>query len=472
MIRRNVLRLALAGVLPGCSLTRSHTQVESSVDLPARWSTGGGLGLVDTCWWLGFGDTTLSALVAEAMTANLDIRLASARLDEARALATAQRGAEWPSLDAGAGRVRSRAVSDVTLRPYFSIGSQIQMQASYEVDLWGRVQDLVRAGDATSAAAQAARDSVKLSVAATAASAYISLRAVDAQQDLTRQTLASRAKSLDITRSRQQRGYASALETTQAEAEWRATAEILPAQALAASRQERAIDVLLARVPQETARGKPLMDIVAPPLPDAGVPSDLLRRRPDIASAEQQVATADLQLAAARAQMLPSVRLTGAIGEVESTVLKGDPFSIWNIGGSILAPIFRGGQLRALAHASASRRDEALIGYQRAVYTAFAEVETQLVACRELTNQLDATMARRDAVAESLKLAKHRYEEGYASYLDQLLAERSLFTVDQTILSLHADILSSEVSLYRALGGGWSIAALALGSERRQGEAR
>ncbi len=94
------------------------------------------------------------------------------------------------------------------------------------------------------------------------------------------------------------------------------------------------------------------------------------------------------------------------------------------------------------------------------------------MACRELTNQLDATMARRDAVAESLKLAKHRYEEGYASYLDQLLAERSLFTVDQTILSLHADILSSEVSLYRALGGGWSIAALALGSERRQGEAR
>ena len=465
MIRRNVLGLAFAGVLPGCSLTRSRTQVESTVDVPASWPAGGGLGPVETNWWFGFGDPALSTLVAEAMTANLDIRLASARLDEARSLADAQRGAEWPSLDAGAVRMRSRAVSDVTLRPYFSIGTQLQMQASYEVDLWGRVQDLVRAGGATSSAAQAARDSVKLGVAATVASAYISLRAVDAQQELTRQTLASRTKSLDITRSRQQRGYASALETAQAEAEWRATAEILPAQALAASRQQRAIDVLLARVPQEATRGKLLMDIVAPPVPDAGVPSDLLRRRPDIASAEQQVAAADLQLAAARAQMLPSIRLTGAIGEVESTVLRGDPFSIWSIGGSILAPIFHGGQLMALAHASASRRDEALIGYQRAVYTAFAEVETQLVACRELTNQLEATTARRDAVAESLRLAKHRYEEGYSSYLDQLFAERSLFAVDQTILSLHADILSSEVSLYRALGGGWSVDAPMLGPE-------
>jgi len=472
MKRRGMLAAALVGALPGCSLTRSPTDTQAAVSVPQRWSTDGGLGAVEAGWWQGFNDPVLSVLVADAMAANLDIRLASARLEEARAMADAQRGAEWPSLDAGFGRERARSVSDVTLRPYFSIGNQLQLQASYEVDLWGRVQDLVRAGDASSAAAQAARDGVKLGVAATVASAYVSLRAVDAQQELTRRTLASREQSLRIMRARQERGYASALETAQAEAEWRATAQILPAQALAAARQQRAIDLLLGRPPQDTIRGKALMEIEPPPLPDAGLPSELLRRRPDITAAEQQVAAADSQLAAARAQMLPQLRLTGAIGGVESTVLAHDPFTIWSVGGSILAPIFHGGQLRALARAGAARRDEALIGYQKTVYAAFSEVETQLVACRELANQRDATLGQRAVVAESLRLATHRFEEGYASHLDQLLAERALFAVDQTLLSLHADILSNEVSLYRALGGGWSAEALARNGRSTQGESR
>jgi outer membrane protein, multidrug efflux system len=181
----------------------------------------------------------------------------------------------------------------------------------------------------------------------------------------------------------------------------------------------------------------------------------LLRRRPDISIAELQVVAADAQLGAARAQLLPSVRLAASIGSVSASVLHGDPFTVWNLGGSVLAPIFNGGRLRALAEASASRRDQALIGYERTVLTAFAEVEAQLTAFARLQEQAVLAEAQRVAVAESLRIAGNRYREGYSSYLEELLAQRNLFTVEQSLLQQRSELLSTAVSVYRALGGGW-----------------
>lgn len=176
---------------------------------------------------------------------------------------------------------------------------------------------------------------------------------------------------------------------------------------------------------------------------------------PDIASAERQVAAADAQLAAARAQLLPSLRLSASFGRVGSSVLQGDPFSVWSLGGSVPAPTFNGGRLRSLAAASASRRDQALIAYQRSVLVALSEVETQLAAVARQADQLAQLRAQRDAAQEALRIAGRRYYEGYASYLEELVAQRDLFAVEQGVLDLHAGWLSAQVGLYRALGGGW-----------------
>jgi multidrug efflux system outer membrane protein len=426
---------------------------------PPQWLSNverGGHGAVERGWWAGFGDPVLSALVDEALSRNLDLRQAGARLAEVRAMDEAQRGATLPSLDLGVGGARSRSISEVTLKPYLSTGHQSLFQAAYEIDLWGKLDALTAAADANSVATLAARDAVALSVAVTVASGYIHLRALDAQLELAHRTLASRERSLALTRSREQRGYGNALESAQAEAELRATAQAIPQFEAAAQRQERALNVLLARPPGPIARGIPLLELGLRELPDAGLPSTLLRRRPDIASAEWQLAAADAQLAAARAQLLPSLRLQASFGNAGSSVLRGDPFTIWSLGGSVLAPIFNGGRLRSLAEASASRRDQALIAYQRAVLSSWAEVETQLQDLAGQQAQLQQAEKQRLALADALRMANHRYREGYASYLDELLAQRSLFSVEQNVLQLRAALLITEVGLYRALGGGWS----------------
>jgi NodT family efflux transporter outer membrane factor (OMF) lipoprotein len=198
------------------------------------------------------------------------------------------------------------------------------------------------------------------------------------------------------------------------------------------------------------------MALVAPPVPALGVPSSLVRRRPDIAAAESQVAASDAQFAAARAQMLPSVQLGGEIGRVGSTIFRNGPFSIWAIGGSVLAPIFNGDRLQAQADVAGSRLDEAILAYRKTVVNAFVEVEDQLAALGYVREQERQAEEQRTAVAEALRIARNRYREGYASYLEELDAQRTLFTAEQTVAQLRADLLTAHVNLYRALGGGWS----------------
>jgi outer membrane protein, multidrug efflux system len=449
--------LLLITLLPSCATAPPPSN--SATPVPPAWLGAGGATPVERDWWRGFADPVLDTLIDEALKRNLDLRQATARLAEAGALAQAQHGAALPSLDLIAGAARSRSLSEVAGQPYFSTGHQSQFQAAYEVDLWGRVAALNAAADAGTQAGRVARDAVALSVAASTASGYFNLRAIDAQLDLAQRTLISREKSLALIRSRHERGYASALELAQAEAELRATAQAIPQWELAAQRQERALNVLLARPPGPIDRGAPLLSLIARGLPQAGVPSELLRRRPDIVSAELQVAAADAQWAAARAQMLPSLRISATLGSVGSSALRGDPFGIWSLGGSVLAPIFNGGRLRSLTTASASRREQALIAYERVVLTSFAEVENQLSAFRLQREQLQQAEAQQVAVESALRIAGRRYREGYASYLDELLAQRNLFAVEQQVLQLRTDLLVTDVNLYRALGGGWDRAA-------------
>ena len=343
---------------------------------------------VTSTWWESFNDPVLTAMIEEARAKNLDIRLAAFRMQEAAHLDAAQRGSALPSLAVGGEEDRAKTISDVTGRPYLAVNRAGEFEAAYEVDLWGRISSLGAAALANEQASVDAVEATSLSVTAAVANGYINLRALDARLGLDRQTLASRQSSLRIARTRQNQGYSSALETAQAEVELRATAEVIPQDELARTRQEEALNVLLGRKPGPIDRGSELVAITSPMPPSLGLPSDLLRRRPDIAQAERQLAASDAQFEAARAQLLPAVRLTASYGAFDSSILRRDPFSIWSVGASILAPLFNGGQLRSLAKASGSRRDQALAVYQKTVLTAFSEVETLLAAydrqCEEL----------------------------------------------------------------------------------------
>ncbi|MDB5849546.1 MAG: hypothetical protein JWP29_3298 [Rhodoferax sp.] len=462
MMKRLTLRVQLVATaalaLQACgSLTPSAPATRAP--LPAAWqaaapSTEARL-RVEAGWWRAFGDPVLDELVAQALAHNIDLRSAAARVAEVRALTDAQQAAGLPTLDFGTAAQRSRSVSAATGKPYVANVLQPQFQASYEVDLWGRVAALDRAAEAGLQASLDAQDTAALGVAATMASAYIGLRALDARIAVARDTLASREAALKLARSRQQSGYTSALETQQSEAEYRATAAVVPQLTLLLRRQEHAISLLTGAAPGPVPRGLALTALTMAALPDVGLPSELLRRRPDIAGAEAQVAATDAQLAAARAQLLPSLKLSASLGSISSTALTGDPFQLWSLGGSILAPIFEGGRLRAGVRASDARREQALASYEKTVLTAFGEVEDQLAAVDELARQAVEVEAQRAALQETLRVASNRYREGYASHLDELDAQRNLFSAQQAVLQLRADQLSARVALSRALGGGW-----------------
>jgi outer membrane protein TolC len=198
--------------------------------------------------------------------------------------------------------------------------------------------------------------------------------------------------------------------------------------------------------------------LVEPAIPE-GLPSELLRRRPDVAQAEHQLAAADHSLAAARKRFLPQVRLTGSAGAALSTLL-GDPVSLWSLGGSILAPLFEGGKLRAGAESAGAQRDIAAFTYRKTALNAFREVNDALVGAAQTDKQVGIIQLQRDALAESFRLASNRYKEGYSPYLDQLDAQRGLLSAELALVQARASALLARVTLYQAMGGGWSPDAL------------
>ncbi len=271
---------------------------------------------------------------------------------------------------------------------------------------------------------------------------------------MARATLAARSDSLRIARSRVDRGYAPRLDLDQAEAEYQAAVQIIPQAELAISRLEDSLSQLVGDTPHAIARGAKLDGLTEVAVP-AGLPSDLLRRRPDIAAAEYQLAAADKSLSAARKRFLPQISLSAAGGAAFSTLLA-DPITIWSAGGSILAPLFEGGRLTGQTEAAAGQRDQAAFAYRKAALGAFREVEDALAAIQRLDEQVVAATAQRDALQNALRRATNRYREGYSPYLEQLDAERQLLGAQLGLVQARTDALNARVQLYAALGGGWA----------------
>jgi len=447
-------------LLAGCRIP-VQDRPEPTLEVPAAWRTPLQVGpnaAVEQEWWRAFGDPALDALVAQALARNGDIRTALSRLQEYQARIRVARSALAPNLSVSVGPTRARSIGPFGT-PIETTSITGNVQAAYEFDPWGRLEAATRAARFDYAAQRAAAEATALSVAASTASGYLNLRGLDAQLALARQTLASREQSLALAKRQFEVGYSSRLELSQAEAEYRATAAVVPQLERSITQQENALALLAGANPGPVARGAGLAALRAPGIAP-GLPSELLRRRPDIAQAEAAIAAADASLAAARDQMLPSLRLTASVGSYAHNLpdLLGAGTTLWSVGGSVLAPLFDAGRLRAQAEISASLRDRAVFAYESVVRNAFAETENALAAVQRLREQLDQTEARRVATAEALRIAHNRYRNGYSSYLEELDAQRNAFSAETAVLQLRASWLAAHVDLYRALGGGWRVA--------------
>ncbi|UAL10183.1 efflux transporter outer membrane subunit [Caulobacter segnis] len=452
-MRRLVLLASVAG-LAACAGPRPPAPTAATQAPPAQWREAALTpASVDPRWWTAFGDPALAAVVEQALSNNPDLGLAAARVEEARAQFDLAQGMRGPNLVIAGGGADQRALNAFG-QPVEQHAGQAQFSAAYDLDLFGRLKASSAAARSSLLATQAAQDSVRLAIASSAASGYVTLLALDARLEVLQKTVAAREGALKLIRRRVEAGYGAQLELKQASAEYQSALQLIPAVELARRRQEDGLRLLLGENPGTIARGAGLYSLAVPWI-SPGQPAALLRRRPDIWQAEQQLAASDHGLDAARAAFMPNVQLNGSWGYVASDLID-DPVHVFSIGGSILAPIFDSGRLKAQQGQAAARRDQAAFAYRKTVLNAFREVEDGLASVQRSGEQEIAATAQRDALAQALTLAESRYRAGYSPYLEQLDAQRGLLAADLNLVQLHADRLTAAIGLYQALGGGWT----------------
>ncbi|WP_213909031.1 efflux transporter outer membrane subunit [Stutzerimonas nitrititolerans] len=446
----------LLASLAGCMPPHQPPPTEAAFTPPDSWRAEGvRASEISAHWWQSFGDAQLTALVEAALAHNSDVLIAASRVEQAREQIRLSHAALLPNLDAVLGAQRTRELSVLGITHTTAV--QPSLQLSYEVDIWGRLRRLREAATLQYQASEAERDAVRLAVASTTARAYVSLLSLDRQLHVTRETLESRRQALRVAEDRASLGYTSQLELTQAQSEYEATAQLLPQLQQAIREQEHAVRLLSGALPGAVQRGAGLFAIEPPAVPGV-LPSELLRRRPDIHQAELLLAASDLNLQAQRDRFLPQVQVSASLGRLFVNSRDYDPVRVWDIGASVLAPIFDAGRLEAGVNIAVAQRDQAAFAYRAAALEAFGEVENSLSAEGNLRQQIERIEARRAVLERSLTLAEDRYRAGYSSYLETLDAQRNLFNTELTAVQLRERQLNALIDLYQVLGGGWQVA--------------
>ncbi|QTC01430.1 efflux transporter outer membrane subunit [Alcaligenes sp. SORT26] len=453
--RYGIALLGGAALLSGCMPAYRLAPEQSQVEAPSAWiAASSEATVVDSAWWKAYGDPALSAAVEAALARNTDILSAATRIERARAELQLADSSLGPSLsfDTGAHAERALGPSGMAI----SRAVQPALQLNWELDLWGRLSSQAKAAELKLSATQADYDAIALSVAAETARTYIGLLSLDAQLQQAQATSSSRAEALRLAQEKFEAGYISQLELTQAESELEAVEQHIPQLKLAISRHHNALRLLSGELPAayEQNTGSTLAALLLP-APGPGLPSELLRRRPDIARAELDLASKDASMAASRAAFLPQVSLSARAGALYVSALSYDPTKIWSLGGSILAPIFDRGRLQAQFDSATAQRDEAAFAYRGVALKAFSEVENALAGQQRFAEELSHVTARRDVLKRSLEHARNRYEAGYASYLEQLDAQRNLYQAEVQVIAVRESQLQNMVDLYKAVGGGW-----------------
>nr|WP_041296653.1 efflux transporter outer membrane subunit [Janthinobacterium sp. Marseille] len=462
MMKTITLALLAAGVLSACSMAPKYVRPDAPVaadyGVPSK-ADNNQVRAVDIGWRNFFTDPRLQVLIGNAIANNRDLRVAALRIEEARALYNIQSADLLPTLNVNATGSRARVPASISNTGSSVVSSNYQVGlglAAFELDFFGRVRSLSDAALAAYLSTEEAQRAAQISLVSEVAKAYLSERSFAEQQDLARQTYESRVEAYKLSKQRFEVGASSALDLRNDEALLQ-TARA--AELLAQRQRAQAMNALTLLV------GQPLTDL--PPaqalssqtiLTDipAGLPSDLLTQRPDIRSAEQTLLSANANIGAARAAFFPRISLTAGLGTSSNELaglFEGGSRS-WSFAPQLVLPIFDAGRNRGNLNLAEVRKDIAVANYEKSIQVAFREVSDALVARDLLDQQVEAQRLVQEAQAERFKFATQRFQNGIASSLDVLDAQRELFTAQLSLVQVRLTRLTNAVDLYRSLGGG------------------
>jgi multidrug efflux system outer membrane protein len=452
--------LATALAVGGCTLTPDYER--PALDVPGGYvePVAPGPSIANLEWWELFGDEQLQALIQTALEENKDLGAALSRIAQARSALTITRADQYPFLDATGRAGRLKQSEDLVPGADSRADYGLAADLSFELDLWGRYRRATEAAQADLLATEAAYRNVTISLVANVASFYLLLRDLDQRLAISRDTVETRRESLGIIQARFDKGTVPELDVNQAEV------ELAVAEAAVANferrvvQTENALRILLGRNPGPVTRGLRLDEQVFPPDVPAGLPSELVQRRPDVVQAEEILIAETARIGVAEALRYPSISLTGSFGWAsdELSGLTGSSAETWGFGGGLFAPIFNSGALKAQAEAQRERTEQALLSYELTLQQAFREVEDALVAVRTYREEHAARLRQVKAARNAARLSRARYDGGVVDYLEVLDSERARFSAELEESATLELYLSSIVQLYKALGGGWSPA--------------
>ncbi|WP_374584064.1 efflux transporter outer membrane subunit [Pseudoduganella sp.] len=476
LLRAVAATLLLAGLVSGCSMAPAYQRPAAPVPdtFPATPPAAGAaapaasapstqapLAAADTAWRTFFPDGRLQQIIATALDNNRDLRIAALRIEEARGAYRIQRADRLPALNASLAGSRSRTPGFANAGGQSQVGERYDAGLAipaFELDFFGRVKSLSDAALSSYLATEEARQAAHISLVAEVAKAYYTERALAEQQALAERTYEARKRTFELTRQRVEGGASSRLDLRSNEQQM----ETARAAALSLARQRaqasNALNLLAGQPVQPADGAAPLADSVADTVAtlSAGLPSDLLAKRPDIRAAELRLKAANANIGAARAAFFPRITLTTAIGSAsrEFSGLFDSGNDTWSFTPQLVLPIFDAGRNLANLDVSHARKNIAVADYERTIQQAFREVADALAAKTYLGEQVAAQRAVQDAQAERLRLLQLRFENGVASSLDVLDAQRELFSAEQALVQARLLRTTSAIDLYRALGGG------------------
>ncbi len=469
LVRRAGSAAALL-LLAACNVGPDFERPTIEVPAAYRSARADGDAIANLPWWELLGDDRLTALIETALAENHDVAIAIERIAEARAALGFAKADQYPSFGYRAGVGRSDPGDETFAgrtrpRSDFLLG----LDAFFEVDLWGKYRRATEAARADLLATEWAQRTVVISLVAEVATSYVLLLDLDAQLAIGRRTLKSRRDALRILNQRFDKGVVAKLDVHQAEIEEATAAVAVTQLERAIAQAEHALRVLLGRTPGRIERGDAQIDDTRVDVP-AGLPSELLQRRPDIRVAEQRAAAQTARIGVAEALRYPSLSLTGALGlnsdDIDEWIDSSARY--WSIGAGVAGPLFEFGRNERRVDVETARARQAVLDYERTVLNALREVEDALVAVRTYREEAETRLRQVEAARSATVLARALYDEQFTSYLDVLDTERSLFDAELAESAARRQRLQAVVALYKALGGGW--AALREGQGEGEGE--
>jgi multidrug efflux system outer membrane protein len=454
-----------ASLLGGCAIGPNYERpVVAEPGTFRGQATAEAASLADLPWWAVFQDTILKNLITEALGNNYDVRIAAARVQEARAQFVVSRSDLYPSLDYGVGVSRGKIEPGIVGGPgpaspaasNFYFGT---LTMSWELDIWGRIRRSTEAARANLLATEDGRRGVWLMLVSDLAQAYFELLALDVRLQIARDSTDAYLGTYNLFQDRLRVGVASKLETARAEGALGAAQATIPAIESDIVAKENQISILLGRAPLPIPRGLPMYEQAVVPTVPAGLPSALLERRPDLRQAEQQLVGANARIGVAKAEFFPKLSLTALLGTAspEVSALTGGSATIWAVAGMLSGPLFNAGRTLGTYRASVAQWEQAKLQYEQAVLTALREVSDALTALGKLSDAETGQERSVQALAQAVVYATDRYRYGFANYFEVLEAQQQLYPAQNTLAQIRRDRLLAIVQLYKALGGGWNL---------------